>query len=188
VKRAILALTALLLAFGALTGPASGAKNPPIPGQDLPKGQACADIVPASDAGTTSALYWDQNWTGTSPPPAASPTVKFDFTLVAPSCAPNGHPTTYTVQIFPIYNGVPDTTPAVTNVYTGDGTTQFFTSAPNNYVLPTDPRGTAPQVCIVVTSATGGKTLDVAPDAGCGATDSWVNLDDTSGGAGRGWY
>ncbi len=175
-------LMMLVIATVALCGLASPA-HAKAPTTDVPKGQACADVVQGDS------FYRDANWTGTNPP--SSPTVFFQFTLAAPSCAPyGGHdvPTTYSVQIFPVYDGVADTAPAATNSYTGDGTTQTFLSPPGNYVLPADPRGTAGAVCIVVTSVISGKVIDVAPDAGCGATDSWVLLDDSESGGSRGWY
>jgi hypothetical protein len=167
----------------ALCGLASPA-HAKAPTTDVPNGQACADVVQGD------AFYRDRLWTGTNPP--SSPTVFFSFTLAAPSCAPNGGSnanvnTTYDVQIFPVYNGVADSTPAITNTYVGDGTTQTFPSPAGNYVLPPDPRGTAGNVCIVVTSSIGEKVIDVAPDAGCADTNTWVLLDDTSTGGSFGW-
>jgi hypothetical protein len=168
----------------ALCGLASPA-HAKAPTTDVPKGQACADITQGD------AWYRDANWTDTFPP--ATPTVFFQFSLAAPSCAPSGGTnanvtTTYTVSIFPVYSGVADSTPVVTNTYVGDGTTQTFSSPPDNYVLPTDdPRGTAGAVCIVVTSAIGEKVIDVAPDAGCADTDQWVVLNSTGTGGSRGW-
>jgi hypothetical protein len=181
VKQRMMVLVILTAAMVGLASPA----HAKAPTTDVPYGQACADVVQGDS------WYRDTNWTGTNAP--ASPTVFFQFSLGAPSCAPNGGTnqnslTTYTVQIFPVYAGVADTTPAATNVYTGDGATQTFSSPPGNYVLPADPRGTAGAVCIVVTSVVGERVVDVAPDAGCGATDSWVLLDDTSSGGSRGWY
>jgi hypothetical protein len=173
---AVVVMMALLWGFSA---PAHAAK-PAKP--DVPNGQACADVVQGD------AWYRDASWGGSNPP--ASPTVYFQFTLAAPSCAKSNADTTYQVQIFPVYSGVADTTPAVTNQYLGDGSTQTFFPPAGNYVLPADSRGTADHVCIVVTTAIGGKVIDVAPDAGCdvSASDSWVLLDDTGNGGSRGWY
>ena len=166
-------LIASVIAVAAVAAlPATAGAAPSTPKSDVPKGQACADIVPSDG------WYRDAAWTGTGAP--TTTTVFQLVNLAEPSCLyKNGKPASYKVEVYSTdTTSDPPVQGTLIDVQTvnGDGVSQSLTFV---FELATTPAA----VCTVASTSIAGKVVDRAPDTGC---ERWI-LDATDSG-GRGTY